>query len=63
MPVVIAKLCAKYKFYMTLTKKLQGKMCFHIILIIGLNVKAQKTQLKLVGLINQLTQNRVTVTV
>ena len=28
MPVVIAKLCAKYEFYMTLTKKLQGKNVF-----------------------------------
>ena len=34
MPVVIAKLCAKYEFYMTLTKELQGKMYFLIILII-----------------------------
>ena len=58
MPVVIAKLCAKYEFYMTLTKELQGKMYFHIILIIWLNVKAQKTQLRLIGLINQLTQIR-----
>ena len=48
---------------MTLTKELQGKIYFHIILILLLNVKAQKTQLKLIGLINQLTQNTVTVTV
>ena len=34
MPVVIGKLCAKYEFYMTLTKELQGKMYFPIILII-----------------------------
>ena len=63
MPVVIAKLFPKYEFYMNLTKELQGKMYFHIILIIWLIVKAQKTQLRLTGLIIQLTQNTVTVTV